>query len=60
MIHVADNWTAPTCGDNILTDDRAPVEMLGMKALDNIIQQHLQRCKEIYRRDGLDGLLNSF
>ena len=60
MIHVADNWTAPALGENILTDDRAPVEMLGMRALDNIIQRHLQHYKDIYRREGLDGILNSF
>jgi len=60
MIHVAENWQTPALGDNILTDDRAPVEMLSMRALDNIIQQHLHRYKEIYRRDGLDGVLNSF
>ena len=60
MIHVAENWQTPVLGDNILTDDRAPVEMLSMRALDNIIQQHLHRYKEIYRRDGLDGVLNSF
>ncbi len=60
MIHIADNWTTPALGDNVLTDDRAPVEMLGMRALDNIIQQHLQRYKEIYRREGLEGILNGF
>lgn len=60
MINVAENWQTPALGDNILTDDRAPVEMLSMRALDNIIQQHLHRYKEIYRRDGLDGVLNSF
>ena len=60
MIHVADNWKAPSLGENILTDDRAPVEMLGMKALDNIIQRHLQHYKDIYRREGLDGILNGF
>lgn len=60
MIHVADKWQRPALGENILTDDRAPVELLGMNALDNIIQQHLHRYKEIYRREGLDGVLNSF
>lgn len=60
MIHVAENWTTPALGENILTDDRAPVEMLSMRALDNIIQQHLQIYKEIYRRKGLNGVLNSF
>ena len=60
MIHIADTWTTPALGKNILTDDRAPVEMLSMRALDNLIQKNLQRYKEIYRREGLDGVLNSF
>lgn len=59
MIHIAQNWTVPRRGENILTDDRAPVELLSMRALDNLIQQNLQRYKEIYRREGLDGVLNS-
>ena len=46
--------------EKFLIDDRAPVEMLGMKALDSIIQRHLQHYKDIYRREGLDGVLNSF
>ena len=60
MIRIADEWQAPECGENILTDDRAPVEILSMRALDNIIQKNLQHYKEIYRREGLDGVLNSF
>ena len=60
MIHIAETWQEPTLGENILTDDRAPVEMLSMRALDNIIQQNLQRYKEIYRREGLEGILHSF
>ena len=60
MIHIADTWTTPALGENILTDDRAPVEMLSMRALDNLIQQNLQYYKEIYKREGLDGVLNSF
>ena len=60
MIHIADTWTTPALGKNILTDDRAAVEILSMRALDNFIQQNLQRCKEIYRREGLNGVLNSF
>lgn len=60
MIHIAETWQAPEVGENILTDDRAPVEMLSMRALDSIIRQNLQRYKEIYRREGLEGILNSF
>ena len=60
MQHIAKTWTTPALGENILTDDRAPVEMLSMRALDNLIQKNLQRYKEIYRREGLDGILNDF
>jgi len=60
MIHIAQNWTTPALGENILTDDRAPVELLSMRALDNIIQQNLHYYKEIYRREGLNGVLNRF
>ncbi|MBR1647071.1 MAG: fused MFS/spermidine synthase [Selenomonadaceae bacterium] len=60
MIYTAENWSKPALGENILTDDRAPVEMLSMRALDNIIQRHLSYYKEIYRREGLDGVLKNF
>ena len=60
MLHIAKTWQEPTLGENVLTDDRAPVEMLSMRALDKIISHHLEHYKEIYRREGLDGVLNSF
>ena len=60
MIHIADTWTTPALGENILTDDRAPVELLSMRALDNLIRLNLQHYKEIYRREGLDGVLKNF
>ena len=60
MIRTANEWRSPARGENILTDDRAPVELLSMRALDAIIQRHLNYYKDIYRRDGLDGVLNSF
>lgn len=60
MLKIAESWSKPEIGKKILTDDRAPVEMLGMQALDKIISQNLQIYKEIYRREGLDGILNRF
>ena len=56
MRHVAANWQSPARGGEPLTDDKAPVELLGMKALDGIIRKELQYYKEIYRREGFDGL----
>ena len=56
MRHVATNWQAPARVGEPLTDDKAPVELLGMRALDGIIREELQYYKEIYRREGFDGL----
>lgn len=46
--------------NHLLTDDKAPVELLGMKELDNIIREQGQPYKEIYKEEGLQGLLKSF
>lgn len=47
-------------GDRILTDDRAPVELLSMKAIDKIIADEVDYYKGIYDEKGLEGLLESF
>ena len=47
-------------GAHILTDDKAPVELLGMRVIDDLIQQELAYYQEIYREEGLSGLLNRF
>ncbi len=41
----------------ILTDDRAPVELLGMRAIDGIIAEQLGLYKEVLRESGIRGLL---
>ena len=56
MRHVAANWQSPPRRGEPLTDDKAPVELLGMRAIDAIIREELQYYKEIYRREGFDGL----
>ena len=47
-------------GERILTDDQAPVEVLGMRAIDGLIQAELQYYQKIYREEGLKGLLAQF
>ncbi|MBQ9365001.1 MAG: fused MFS/spermidine synthase [Schwartzia sp.] len=56
MRSVAASWQSPARIGEPLTDDKAPVELLGMRALDGIIQKELQYYKNIYRREGFDGL----
>ena len=46
-------------GGNILTDDRAPVELLGMQMIDSIIRDEIGHYKRIFREQGIAGLLNS-
>ncbi len=44
-------------GKNIMTDDKAPVELLGMRQIDSIIKAEVAIYKEIYEREGLEGLI---
>ena len=40
------------------TDDRAPVEMLGMKMIDQIISEELEYYQALYSEEGLKGVLD--
>ena len=41
----------------VLTDDRAPVEKLGMAVIDGLIQSELGYYKQILKKDGIPGLI---
>lgn len=56
---ISEGLTAYEAGENILTDDRAPVELLGMQMIDGIIREELGYYKRIFREQGIAGLLNS-
>lgn len=45
-------------GNYLMTDDKAPVELLGMRVIDQLIQDEVSYYKKIYQRDGLQGLLD--
>ncbi len=47
-------------GNYVFTDDKAPVELLGMQVIDEIIKDEVSYYKEIYEAQGLEGLLNAF
>ena len=47
-------------GEYILTDDKAPVELLGMQVIDEMIEDEVSYYKKIYKEDGIEGLINSF
>ena len=56
---IKDNIRPWNAGGHILTDDRAPVELLGVKALDGIIAEETGYYKTIFQEEGLGGLLRA-
>ena len=44
-------------GDKIFTDDKAPVELLGMSVIDDLIQKELVYYREVFKEKGIQGLL---
>ncbi|MBR1740719.1 MAG: fused MFS/spermidine synthase [Lachnospiraceae bacterium] len=47
-------------GNCILTDDQAPVELLGMRVIDDIIQSEMRYYKDLIAKEGISGLLREF
>ncbi len=60
MAVVDEQLTKYVAGDYCMTDDKAPVELLGMKVIDSIIQTEVAYYKDIYEKDGIQGVLNAF
>ena len=58
LLKEAENLESWTPGGRILTDDKAPVELLGMQTIDILIQDELGYYKERFRQDGIRGLLD--
>ena len=59
MGQVEDNLMAYESTGELLTDDKAPVEVLGMRVIDELIQDEIGYYKDIFRERGLEGLLRS-
>jgi len=59
MERVGDNLSAYEAGDLIMMDDKAPVELLGMRVIDELIEDEVAYYKRIYREQGLQGLLDN-
>ncbi|WP_022777720.1 spermidine synthase [Butyrivibrio sp. AE3009] len=57
MNRVSDTAFAYVSKGHLMTDDKAPVELLGMKQIDLIIKDEVSYYKEIYRDKGIHGLL---
>lgn len=59
MERVSKGMSSYAAGDNYFTDDKAPVELLGMQMIDSIIVNEIGYYKSVYSEGGLTGLLNS-
>ena len=58
MQKVSSALTAYVPGDYLLTDDKAPMELLGMRVIDELIRDEVAYYKAIYKEGGLKALLN--
>ena len=59
MHNVAGNMDLYIKGDYLLTDDKAPVELLGMQVIDELIQHEISYYKEVFKKEGINGLLKN-
>ena len=57
MGRVSSELTEYVPGDFLMTDDKAPVELLGMKVIDELIRDEVAYYKQIYEDGGLKALL---
>lgn len=57
MERIAENLQACETGDHIMTDDQAPVELLGMRVIDDMIREEVDYYRNLYQEKGLWGLL---
>lgn len=54
------NFAKYSAGNCIMSDDKAPVELLGMQIIDDLIGDEITYYKKIYKEQGIQGLLNEF
>ena len=57
MQRVQDTYTVYESTGHIMTDDKAPVELLGMRQIDSIIKNEVEFYRMIYNTKGIKGLL---
>lgn len=60
MTQVSENLAVYEGGNYIMTDNKAPVELLGMRAIDELIRDEVAFYKGIYEQEGIMGVLRIF
>ena len=59
MNRIRDNLEKYVPGDYLMTDDKAPVELLGMRVIDEIISDEVTYYRQVFKEQGLEGLLGN-
>lgn len=59
MRYVESGLSEYEAGDYLMTDDKAPVELLGMRVMDELIESEIRYYKQIFEEEGLQGVLDS-
>jgi hypothetical protein len=54
---VANGLTKYEAGNYLMTDDKAPVELLGMQVIDELIQDEVAYYRNIYDENGISGVI---
>ena len=58
MGKIEDHLETYEAGGHIMTDDKAPVELFGMRMIDELIQNEVSYYKTIYQEKGIRGLID--
>ncbi|MCR5033067.1 MAG: fused MFS/spermidine synthase [Lachnospiraceae bacterium] len=59
MTRVGEELIPYEAGNLVMTDDMAPVELLGMRVIDDIISVEVAYYKDIYKQGGISGLIEA-
>lgn len=59
MDTVSENLIPYEAGNRIMTDDKAPVELLGMRVIDELIRNEVAYYKNIYEEQGIQGVIDA-
>lgn len=56
MQEIRQKMQAYHAGKYVMTDDQAPVELLGMQVIDSLIRDEVASYRGIYEREGIEGI----
>ena len=59
MERVQEHLVPYQAGNYVMTDDQAPVELLGMRAIDELISEELMYYKDLIRAGDFEGLIDA-